>query len=457
MMTEDVNKLIAELVGAPMELFIEDRAVDLMRRAANALRSMSTNTSSSAPTLPAEGLQMTGGAALASHYSPRTDTQDFIAGFEAGYQAAAKVFELPDAHAIAKAISRSYGEEPDDLAPRERMMTADNLQVPCWKVYEEQAFAVTALFPRGRPMVIVKPLEWRDQGNGHFVASAPLFGRIRVEHFGGDYCVSYSVPGYSDSFVAGNFQSPDTAKEAADAEYQRRMRLAFAIDTAFPARVREVAFNTLCYGARFRYREADTVVWVKIGHDTVAKWDADKVADTWIGQSVCSFSEDDDLTRTVILVPDCHSSVPLSHAPVTTADLADLLAKAGTGPWEIMSQNGDPEEFFRGIASPRRTNSLGKEYQTYVAQYCEPNIASLVVIAPQLAAEVLAHRASLPSRPRADVIDEAAKVLDERVRAYEEQYQKETESSSRSANLAAIAALEAGAINIRALLSRTPY
>ncbi len=66
-----------------------------------------------------------------------------------------------------------------------------------------------------------------------------------------------------------------------------------------------VPFKALAYGARFRYRPGDPVAWVKIGHDLIARWDADKVSDTWVGQTVCSFSEDGDLSRAVYLIPDC--------------------------------------------------------------------------------------------------------------------------------------------------------
>lgn len=63
-------------------------------------------------------------------------------------------------------------------------------------------------------------------------------------------------------------------------------------------------FNALCYGARFRYRPDTGKVWVKIGHDLIAEWDASKVADEWIGQSICSFTDDGDFIKTVYLVSD---------------------------------------------------------------------------------------------------------------------------------------------------------
>lgn len=122
---QDIDKLLGELTRAPLELFLEDGAVDLMRRAANVLRNL----------------------------------------IEAG----------------------------------------------------------------ATPTIIVKPLEWRDQGYGDFVAAAPLLGNIRVEHSGKDFCVSYSIPGFSAPFVNGDFPSPEEAKKAAETEYQRRMQLALAV------------------------------------------------------------------------------------------------------------------------------------------------------------------------------------------------------------------------------------
>ena len=52
----------------------------------------------------------------------------------------------------ARAIAKSHGHDPDDLAPRTSMCTANNEQVPWWKVFEEQAEAClkaagAAIFP----------------------------------------------------------------------------------------------------------------------------------------------------------------------------------------------------------------------------------------------------------------------------------------------------------------------
>lgn len=54
------------------------------------------------------------------------------------------------------------------------------------------------------------------------------------------------------------------------------------------------------------------------------------------------------------------------------------------GPWEVTDQNGDPEGSFRGVRGPTRTNSLGKSYNTYVAQYCFLADARLIAAAPMM-------------------------------------------------------------------------
>lgn len=41
----------------------------------------------------------------------------------------------------ARAIAKSQGHDPDDMAPRTIMCTVDNEQVPWWKVFEDEAEA----------------------------------------------------------------------------------------------------------------------------------------------------------------------------------------------------------------------------------------------------------------------------------------------------------------------------
>lgn len=54
------------------------------------------------------------------------------------------------------------------------------------------------------------------------------------------------------------------------------------------------------------------------------------------------------------------------------------------GPWEVTDQNGDTEGGFRGVRRPTQTNSLGKPYNMYVAQYCSPADARLIAATPSM-------------------------------------------------------------------------
>lgn len=65
---------------------------------------------------------------------------------------------------------------------------------------------------------IVKPLVWEclQEGRSHR-APAPLFGSIRVERYSDDgrWSVNWSVPGYSNTLVEGDWPDADAAKAAA--------------------------------------------------------------------------------------------------------------------------------------------------------------------------------------------------------------------------------------------------
>lgn len=71
---------------------------------------------------------------------------------------------------------------------------------------------------------------------------------------------------------------------------------------------RQVAFSCLSLGAKFKYTKAEAAVWVKIGPDLIAGWKESEVATTWLGQPVCSFSDDGDVSALVWLVGECASS-----------------------------------------------------------------------------------------------------------------------------------------------------
>lgn len=69
----------------------------------------------------------------------------------------------------------------------------------------------------------------------------------------------------------------------------------------------KVAFNTLSYGAKFKYapEHRSDQVFVKIGHDTIAAWDERLVSSSWLAQGLFSFADDEtDLTKDVYLVRD---------------------------------------------------------------------------------------------------------------------------------------------------------
>jgi hypothetical protein len=61
---------------------------------------------------------------------------------------AAQSTALPASEALARVLAESQGHDPDALAPRTEMCTADDEQVPWWQVFEEQADAVHAFLNR---------------------------------------------------------------------------------------------------------------------------------------------------------------------------------------------------------------------------------------------------------------------------------------------------------------------
>lgn len=84
----------------------------------------------------------------------------------------------------------------------------------------------------------------------------------------------------------------------------------------------------LCYGAKFKYTPGESAVFVKIGPDLVAGWDGQKVADGWIGQPVCSFSDDGNLLAAVTLVherPAPVAVVPEGWQMVPVAPTDDMI------------------------------------------------------------------------------------------------------------------------------------
>lgn len=95
----------------------------------------------------------------------------------------------------------------------------------------------------------------------------------------------------------------NTVPDLASVVDARRILEKLPGDGHVAASSRTASFNTLAYGAKFRNSPTSSRVWVKIGHDLVAAWDASKISDTWVGQAICAFSEDGDLSTLVYLEP----------------------------------------------------------------------------------------------------------------------------------------------------------
>ncbi|MCQ0986442.1 hypothetical protein [Jiella marina] len=68
--------------------------------------------------------------------------------------------------------------------------------------------------------VNVKPLQFEHLGGDFWRAPAPLFGNIRVDHYGEDYAVTWSVPGITDTLVPGSWPTANEAKTAAQTHYE---------------------------------------------------------------------------------------------------------------------------------------------------------------------------------------------------------------------------------------------
>jgi hypothetical protein len=60
-------------------------------------------------------------------------------------------------------------------------------------------------------------------------------------------------------------------------------------------------FKKLALGTRFSY-ERFSKEWVKIGATTIAEWDESLKTAGWLGQSICSFDENDDTTKIVYVL-----------------------------------------------------------------------------------------------------------------------------------------------------------
>lgn len=74
--------------------------------------------------------------------------------------------------------------------------------------------------------VKVKPLVWEAISDTSFRAKALMFGNVRVETYGSHWVINWSAPGYCDTLIAGEFDTPEAAKAAAQADYEARIKAA---------------------------------------------------------------------------------------------------------------------------------------------------------------------------------------------------------------------------------------
>jgi hypothetical protein len=61
-----------------------------------------------------------------------------------------------------------------------------------------------------------------------------------------------------------------------------------------------VPFCDLALGTRFRHIHSDKE-WVKIGHNLIAEWDESQKTARWIGQQLCCFDDNDNLSTVVYI------------------------------------------------------------------------------------------------------------------------------------------------------------
>lgn len=106
----------------------------------------------------------------------------------------------------------------------------------------DMAKALTAAAPY-MSGVKVKQLEWGELNEGKtFRALLPIIGSIRVEPYGvcGWWEVLWSMPGQCDKLVPDVFDTPEEAKAAAQADYEKRVLSALE-----PSSAREQAMEEI--------------------------------------------------------------------------------------------------------------------------------------------------------------------------------------------------------------------
>lgn len=129
--------------------------------------------------------------------------------------------------AIAKVISLSYGENPDDDAPPTKICGPNNEPLPNWQAYEEQAKAVFVWFDavlsslhhqeRGE---VVK-LEWVQDTNDNWLAS-PLGITYLILEWAKRCDLEVSVGGDHYAKI-GSFDTLAQAQSAGQDDFNRRL------------------------------------------------------------------------------------------------------------------------------------------------------------------------------------------------------------------------------------------
>jgi len=63
----------------------------------------------------------------------------------------------------------------------------------------------------------------------------------------------------------------------------------------------KVKFKDLALGAKFSYKSGSKQ-WVKISAVAIAEWDESLKTSRWMGQSICTFEENNDTTKFVYVL-----------------------------------------------------------------------------------------------------------------------------------------------------------
>ena len=76
---------------------------------------------------------------------------------------------------------------------------------------------------------VIKPLDWEHLGGDQYHAACPVFGSLKIERYGCDFYVNWSIPGVCVAFIQKGFETLSKAFEAAQEEYERRLYQALSV------------------------------------------------------------------------------------------------------------------------------------------------------------------------------------------------------------------------------------